>query len=196
MIYVANSLLQVNVQTRAMTLAQLCAVYLFLLYLSGNPYWNHGYFDFGSYTGIYPAAADSVSFSFNGDTSITYQIRLITVNDLGMRDTAYATFGATNSGYTNYRATNVTINNNLAVYPNPASSQIKVAIKLEKNYNTNLYVYNSLGKVVLYQKKYLLGNTIEEIKLNIANLSSGFYYIVLKDNNNKTLGSTKFIKRD
>ena len=62
-------------------------------YYSGTPYWNHGYFDYGSYSSIYPATTDSVFFAFDGDTSVTYQIRLITMNDLGMSDTAYAYFG-------------------------------------------------------------------------------------------------------
>ncbi len=164
-------------------------------FFSGNdPYWNHGYFDYGSYTGIKPLTSDSASFQFDADTSLTYQIRLITTNDLGMKDTAIAYFGATNSNYTSYRTTNIIANRNIGVYPNPANSEVKVAVRLEKNYNTNLYVYSSLGKVVLFRKDYLFGNVVEEMKLNVLNLPSGVYYIKLKDSNNSTLADTKFVK--
>jgi len=171
------------------------AAYWRISYLSGNSYWNHGYYDAGPYTGLLPLTTDSFNFQFDADTTNTFQIRLITMNDLGMIDTAYATFGATNSGYTNYRAANPALFNNIIkTYPNPAINEIKVAVKLNKNTTTNLIVYNALGQRVLTTKQYIFGNVVEEVKLNIQQLQVGTYYLQIKDDKNDILANTKFVK--
>jgi hypothetical protein len=171
------------------------ASYWRISYLSGNSYWNHGYFDYGPYSGILPLASDSAYFGFDADTNNTFQIRLITMNDLGMSDTAFATFGATNSGYTNYRAISpAAVPNNIRVYPNPAVSQVKIAIKLNKNSNTKLFVYNALGQEILTTKQYLFGDIVEEIKLNTQQLQTGTYYVQLRDEKNNILVNSKFVK--
>ncbi len=163
-------------------------------YLSGNLYWDHGHTD-ANYVGILPSTSDSIYFGFDADSNNTFQIRLITMNDLGMSDTAYAFFGATNGGYTNYRAINpAAVPNNIKAYPNPATNEVRVAVKLNKNTQTNLIVYNALGQRVLTTKQYLFGNVVEEVKLNIQQLQVGTYYVQIRDDKNNILANSKFVK--
>ena len=165
--------------------------------VGGNPMYNHGTIMFNNrYLGNTPLTTDSAFVGFDVDPLDlpTIKIRLISMNDLGMVDTANATFCATNTGFTGYTAHNSSLQNNVGTYPNPAINEINVAVKLEKNTNTNFYIYNSLGKMVLFKKRYLLGAAVQEMKLNVSNFPAGVYYIILKDNSNNTLGNSKFVK--
>lgn len=114
-----------------------------------------------------------------------------------MRDTAYAYFGATNNGYTNYKAANpAVVTNIIKAYPNPAINEVKIAVKLNKNTNTNLIVYNALGQRVLTTKQYIFGNIVEEIKLNIQHLQVGTYFVQIRDEKNNILANSKFLKME
>ena len=102
---------------------------------------------------------------------------------------------ATNGGYTNYRAANpAVVTNIIKAYPNPSINEVRVAVKLDKNYNTNLVINNALGQRVLTTKQYLLGNIVEEVKLNIQQLQVGTYYIQIRDDKNNILANSKFVK--
>lgn len=67
---------------------------------------------------------------------------------------------------------------NVLVYPNPAANSINI----ENAVNSDVTVFNELGKIVMYQKKI---NTIQV--LDISSLKNGIYLVKLsKDNSSAT----------
>jgi hypothetical protein len=73
--------------------------------------------------------------------------------------------------------------NNLAVYPNPASTEIHV--KLNSHETANYTIYNTVGQTVLQ------GRLQEETTINVKSLSKGIYYINLNDKENTTVSFIK-----
>jgi len=68
---------------------------------------------------------------------------------------------------------NIDVNvNSLKVYPNPVSN----ILHIEKAEIQNLRIYNEIGKLILHQ-------TGNQQSINISELSSGNYYLYLKDQN-------------
>ncbi|WP_347173221.1 BspA family leucine-rich repeat surface protein [Polaribacter uvawellassae] len=79
-------------------------------------------------------------------------------------------------------------NENLEVYPNPATSNIIIAMSNNTTIK-NIEIYNILGKKVITQKS----NSNSKINVNVADLASGVYFI-RANTNKKTLIKKIIIK--
>ena len=162
-------------------------------YLTGAPFYNHGYYDF-VYNGLLPATTDSDYYGFDADPSVTYQIRLITVNDQGRADTAYATVGATNAGYIPFRADIISNSSHIGVFPNPAVQETNIEASADKSTNAVLIVYNSIGQIVSTKRVSMLANLKQSININVSTWAEGIYYVMLKNEQGQIISKSKFIK--
>ena len=77
-------------------------------------------------------------------------------------------------------------NSSIRVFPNPAKSHLNIEINNFDFKNTKVVIMNTIGKIVF--KTEISSNSID-----ISNLESGIYFIILKDTNN--FYSAKFIKQ-
>ncbi|HPI21527.1 MAG TPA: carboxypeptidase regulatory-like domain-containing protein, partial [Candidatus Kapabacteria bacterium] len=66
----------------------------------------------------------------------------------------------------------------VAVYPNPASSTLNVNLDLNSN-NTNIQILNAAGNVV-FENNYSSINS-EKLTINVENLAQGNYYLIIKN---------------
>lgn len=83
------------------------------------------------------------------------------------------------------------------VYPNPAKDQINISVATPKTATViTAQVYSYTGKILQQQKQSIVTNTTQRqnVLMNISNLSSGLYTVVLLDDKGNTLGNAKFIK--
>lgn len=71
--------------------------------------------------------------------------------------------------------------NNISVYPNPTSDEIN--IKWNKSNDVTLRLFNTTGRLILYQKNQ---NLIEPYKINTSKLSSGIYYLKINTQESST----------
>lgn len=78
------------------------------------------------------------------------------------------------------------IDNNLTVFPNPASSILSVKLNSFNN-NTSFEVYNSIGQLIITTKK--IDNN--KFEINVASLTKGVYFLKVNDNNK--ISSVKFV---
>lgn len=78
--------------------------------------------------------------------------------------------------------TNVSNSSNITVFPNPATSMIHIAAPV----SVNVSIMSTDGRTVLKQK--------DATDVNVADLSSGMYIIMIYDENNKLLKNQKFTK--
>ncbi len=70
----------------------------------------------------------------------------------------------------------------LKLSPNPASDECEAEISVIEDGNTELYMYNTNGEVVKrFINKYLSAN-LYKMTLDMRNISSGFYFLVLNTN--------------
>ena len=79
------------------------------------------------------------------------------------------------------------------LYPNPASDF--TTIKLHSNENNkvcNISIIDNAGKVVLYNKKELQAG-INDIWLNLKNLTVGIYHLLVTEPNGEVIASKEFI---
>lgn len=152
-----------------------------------------------------------------------FRVRLIVTSDLGVSDTAYAWLGASESGFAAYRSINhaatiptitlpsIGIKNKpviaatipaeskkgLSIYPNPAAYTITIATDIPaKTSDVKVMMYNMNGKLVVTQKNVIdnVNATRTNIPVNISNLGSGTYNIVVLDNRGVILGIGKCVK--
>ncbi len=76
--------------------------------------------------------------------------------------------------------------NSFLVYPNPATSNVKVSFMMNERNKVNVILFDVLGNVV---STIANSNELEEgsqvLDINTSNLSSGIYYISLEINGNK-----------
>ena len=79
----------------------------------------------------------------------------------------------------------------LSVYPNPAEDRI-VVCGLKANADYRVVVQNSLGSVVCPEWQ-VCSNLLGECEISIADLSTGIYFILLKDDSGYM--KAKFVKR-
>jgi hypothetical protein len=71
--------------------------------------------------------------------------------------------------------------NRIIVYPNPATVQLNVEYKAEKNTLVTLSLINTMGNSVL-QNKYTFKKGINKISLPVAHLTPGIYFVKVQDN--------------
>jgi PKD repeat protein len=131
----------------------------------------------------------------NTPISVTYtyyiygtQIVILTINCDGKKDlTTYEGYIYIN------QAMGVTANeqqNNLLIYPNPASDLLNIDFNGFRPENGIVQIYSSAGQIV-YSKELSDNNQI--LKIDVNNLHQGIYYIRLIDSKGKFL-TGKFIK--
>ena len=68
----------------------------------------------------------------------------------------------------------------LGVYPNPFNSEIMIQLTLNQNVKTTAIVYDLMGREVAKKEFGELNAGIYELPLNLDNLNSGAYIVVLK----------------
>jgi hypothetical protein len=71
---------------------------------------------------------------------------------------------------------NIISKNSINIYPNPTDGQINID-NLDANANTEIKVYNSMGKEV-----YSTQTLQNKVSLNLSHLSDGLYYILINNN--------------
>lgn len=82
--------------------------------------------------------------------------------------------------------TSITENNNIAVYPNPTSNFINIAINSSSKRVASLYLINSIGNKV---KDINTTSNINKLKINVSDMPNGLYYLKVdfEDNSSETL---------
>lgn len=83
------------------------------------------------------------------------------------------------------------------VYPNPAKDQITISFTAPENAEIiTARIHNYSGKILLQQKQGIGVNITQRqnISMNVSNLSSGLYTVILTDEKGNIIGNTKFIK--
>lgn len=68
-------------------------------------------------------------------------------------------------------------NSKWKIYPNPASSSIRIAFTLDESIDTRVLLYNSLGQLVKIIYDGILSPDTYEIESDISELKGGLYYI-------------------
>lgn len=81
----------------------------------------------------------------------------------------------------------IAANNNVKVYPNPATSTITISLNKYSN-NASIDIYNTTGQVV-----YTSAMQSKTQSVDISNLASGMYYLSVSNDN--TRGLQKFVKQ-
>lgn len=156
-----------------------------------NRFWKH-WFPFGNTTGYNAAQKDSVfTWDFGNASPFVYDVSPTysypsggTFSALLSSKIQTQAFGTT---YVDTKAWTVSvtvcnvglaennIENQFAVYPNPANSNVTVYLN-NANDNTQIEVLNALGQVVLTQRGNVYKNT-----LSTESLSNGVYFIKVRD---------------
>ncbi len=65
-------------------------------------------------------------------------------------------------------------------FNNPVASILNISIEVEQNTNTSLMIYSLTGKMLMKKELYLISGC-NNIHFDINSLSSGMYYLVLKN---------------
>ena len=86
---------------------------------------------------------------------------------------------------------NLLVINKFSVYPNPASNSITLQTNLNESKEFEIYISNVSGQVIL-QNNWYSNNGL--IKLDIAELCNGVYFIKVVDKSNNSMTTTKFFK--
>ena len=171
-----------------------------------NDFMNAGFGICDNVTCIpYPKSAD---YSRNNETVLAgsqfmdLKLQVYLENVAGLNNPWYITVTLTDSA-TMYSepvtfavtkwATNVPFvakNNNINMYPNPASGELNVIFDPGVGVK-NITVYNLIGKAVTVYKTTINSRA----KLNIENLPSGVYFIRLSDHQGRVVANRKFTKQ-
>lgn len=76
--------------------------------------------------------------------------------------------------------------NSFVVYPNPATSNVKVSFMMNENNKVNVTLFDVLGNTVAtIANSSEFEKGMQTLELNTSNLSAGIYYISLEINGNK-----------
>ncbi|MDG1039115.1 MAG: DUF1501 domain-containing protein, partial [Polaribacter sp.] len=82
----------------------------------------------------------------------------------------------------------------ISVYPNPISDYCNVQFTSQNMFRGSIIIHNLQGKKLLTVPQNFMPG-INNNQLNIGHLSTGLYIISIKDEENKSLGNFKIIKR-
>lgn len=85
-------------------------------------------------------------------------------------------------------------NENIIIYPNPASDEILIEFCRENISFVNIYIYNSSGQIVRKENK-LYPECKSVLQIPIPELSSGLYLIAFYDDKMRMIDSGKIIKQ-
>lgn len=95
----------------------------------------------------------------------------------------YKDAGASNMATVRYyyiepnSVSNFTHNNNLTIYPNPATNQITIKVNENSDNFGTIYIYNMFGSLIQTEK---IHQNLQQ--LNTSNLSNGIYLITYENN--------------
>ncbi len=78
----------------------------------------------------------------------------------------------------------LTKNQNIGVYPNPATDLISINLKGFENKNTEVKIFNMMGELV-YESSNVYQTPIYTKHINISNLTAGVYLLSVTDGNGK-----------
>lgn len=78
-------------------------------------------------------------------------------------------------------------NDNISVYPNPASDKVNIVFRDRIADATNVEIFDTFGRIVLLEN---IANNVNNI--DVSNLTKGMYLIKIKNNNSEVV--TKFMK--
>ncbi|WCO02661.1 zinc-dependent metalloprotease [Psychroserpens ponticola] len=98
----------------------------------------------------------------------------------------FAVGGAYNDGETTYMSNNVLSvddyfsNNDLSIYPNPATTTLNIKLSNTNNLPDSFSIYNMLGQIVKTESI----SQISDLTINVADFSDGMYFIKLKKDSN------------
>ncbi len=178
--------------TTAVTYVNMSSAWINHRQYNMNRFWKH-WFPFGNVTG-YTAVAnkDSVyTWDFGNASPFVYDVSPTYSYPNGgsftglltskiMKSSSFAvildskTWNVTVS-VCNVGLTENNIENQFAVYPNPANNNVTIYLN-NANDNTQIEVLNALGQVVLTQR----GNVYKN-ELNVETLSNGVYFVKVRD---------------
>jgi len=79
---------------------------------------------------------------------------------------------------------NITNNSNISLVPNPANESTILRLSQLNNENLEITIINSFGEKVMDLFDSNVSNGMNEYQINTSNLSSGIYYIIIKNENN------------
>ncbi len=136
-----------------------------------------GYYPFGSYINPYLAT----SYFTNAITGGTLAIIGGNLGQFGIE----ANFAGSCVGLGVNNAV-VSSDNNLSVYPNPASTSLNVKLGSVSDKAT-VEVYNTIGQIVIASQEVTNNST----EINVSTLAKGVY--ILKVSNGKEVSNTKFV---
>lgn len=129
--------------------------------------WQDMVFDFTTATGSYPTIVFFPDFedplTNTGDIYIYFDD--IELNNISTPFLSNSTFDS--------------LSNSVTIYPNPSQSEINIESSISLN---SLYIYDSLGRIVLSKNETFTKNTI-----NINNLQNGLYWIKVFDFEGNTI---------
>lgn len=83
------------------------------------------------------------------------------------------------------------VNDEVLLYPNPASDQITISFKNKNNNANNIIVFDNFGRRVLEQS---LTNNQHAVTLDLTNLQSGAYSLQILSNDKNIISTKKIIK--
>jgi hypothetical protein len=87
----------------------------------------------------------------------------------------------------------LTINSIVTIFPNPAQSNLNISINLPNNENLIIEIVDILGSSV-QQKAMNVTQGLQTLNMDINNLNSGGYFLIIKDKSGKIIGNASFIK--
>jgi hypothetical protein len=136
-----------------------------------------GYYPFGAYLNPYL----STSYFTNAITGGTLALLTANLGQFGIE----ANFAGT-CGPMGINNAVVSSDNNVTVYPNPASTTLNVKLGSVTDKAT-VVVYNAIGQIVIASQEVNDNST----EINVSNLVKGVY--ILKVSNGKEVSNTKFV---
>jgi len=88
------------------------------------------------------------------------------------------------------------VHNPVQFYPNPSDDFLMVDIEDKELKNVEIEVYNIIGNVMKVDVEDVSsGMEKQQFKINVRNLSSGYYLLVVNDKENRFKQAYKFQKK-
>jgi hypothetical protein len=97
------------------------------------------------------------------------------LQDNGTKEVQQAGFSISPVGVHNYANASSVIN----LFPNPASSTVRVNFDLPNSSDVTIHIYNEAGMLVRTEKRYIMVAGKQEIELNVEMLANGIYLVEL-----------------
>ncbi|MHB8261417.1 MAG: T9SS type A sorting domain-containing protein [Bacteroidia bacterium] len=76
-----------------------------------------------------------------------------------------------------------TMNDELKIYPNPASTSLTITLSKGEGIKTTIYIYDMLGKIVM-QHTYSPPSEGQGEAIDVSDLARGIYFVKITDNKN------------